>query len=52
MWLPLRCNMVRLPGKDFSAVFEGNRRMTNPWLKKNPVMSVWLSAAKELAPVV
>jgi hypothetical protein len=32
-----------------NTVFEGNKRMANPWLKKNPLMSMWLSSANAAA---
>jgi hypothetical protein len=28
-------------------LFAGNDTMSNPWLKKNPFMSMWLSGAQQ-----
>jgi hypothetical protein len=38
----IECKPRRGPSK-------GTSRMANPWLKKNPLMSMWLSAANNAA---
>jgi hypothetical protein len=53
----MRCNILGASWRSGADVerqpkarpIEGNKRMANPWLKKNPLMSMWFSAANAAA---